>query len=194
MLEHSAPNDRIFVFGNKPKIYLEARRRPASRHILSFPLTGEVFGGPIPGFDTRYRIVPGAWTTLEQDFEKHQFETFRFWPSSLNLTCLSARALHGLPLPQMPDGMYGFEVSGCLTRSALGQILGKIPDGLYELICHPGEDDADTRMRYSHWGYRWAEELEALTPPETHVVVKEQGIALTSFALTSGIASRGTSP
>jgi hypothetical protein len=71
LLEHSAPNDRIFVWGNKPKIYLEARRRPASRYILSFPLTGEVFGGPVPGFDTRYRIVPGAWTTLEQDFDKH---------------------------------------------------------------------------------------------------------------------------
>ncbi len=71
LLEHSASNDRIFVWGNKPKVYLEARRRPASRYILSFPLTGEVFGGPIPGSDTRYRIVPGAWTTLEQDFEKH---------------------------------------------------------------------------------------------------------------------------
>jgi len=81
----------------------------------------------------------------------------------------------------MPDGMYGFEVGGCLTRSALERILRKIPDGLYELICHPGEDDAETRTRYSHWGYRWAEELEALTAPETRVVLKEQGIALTSF-------------
>jgi hopanoid biosynthesis associated protein HpnK len=113
---------------------------------------------------------------------------------SLNLACLSARGLYAAPLLQMPDGMYGFEVSGCLTRSVLEQILRKIPDGLYELICHPGEDDADTRTRYSHWGYRWAEELEALTAPETRVVVKEQGIALTSFALASAIASRVTSP
>jgi chitin disaccharide deacetylase len=104
----------------------------------------------------------------------------------LNLTCLSARALHGSPLPQMPDGMYGFEVSGRLTRSALEQILRKIPDGLYELICHPGEDDADTRRRYSHWGYRWAEELEALTAPETRMVLKEQGIVLTSFVRSTG--------
>jgi predicted glycoside hydrolase/deacetylase ChbG (UPF0249 family) len=94
----------------------------------------------------------------------------------------------------MPDGMFGFEVSGCLTRSALEQILRKIPDGLYELICHPGEDDADTRTRYRHWRYRWAEELGALTAPETQVVLKEQGIALTSFALASAIASRVTSP
>ena len=104
----------------------------------------------------------------------------------LNLTCLSARRLHGSPLPEMPDGMYGFAVSGRLTRSALEQILRKIPDGLYELICHPGEDDADTRRRYSHWGYRWAEELEALTAPETRMVLKEQGIVLTSFVRSTG--------
>ena len=104
----------------------------------------------------------------------------------LNLTCLATRGLRGPPLPLMPDGMYGFEVGGCLTRSAIEQILRKIPDGLYELICHPGEGDADTRRRYSHWGYRWAEELEALTAPETRMVLKEQGIALASFVRAFG--------
>jgi len=107
----------------------------------------------------------------------------------LNLTCLSARALHGSRLPQMSDGMYGFEGSGCLTPRALKQIFRNIPDGLYELICHPGEDDAETRTRYSHWGYRWAEELEALTAPETRVVLKEQGIGLTSFVQAFGRGS-----
>src|SRR5881392_4273834 len=68
---HSAPGDRIFVWGQTPKIYLDAHRRPASRYITTFPLTGYVFGGPIPGFDTRSRILPGAWTTLEQDFARH---------------------------------------------------------------------------------------------------------------------------
>jgi len=111
---------------------------------------------------------------------------------ALNLTCLSARRLHR-PLPQMPDGMYGFEVSGCLTRSALEQIFRKISDGLYELICHPGEVDAGTRGRYSYWGYRWAEELEALTAPEMRVFLKEEGIALTSFVRASGRGSNLTS-
>src|SRR5437773_2249962 len=68
---HSAPGDRIFVWGQTPKIYLDAHRRPASRYITTFPLTGYVFGGPIPGFDTRSRILPGAWTNLERDFAKH---------------------------------------------------------------------------------------------------------------------------
>ena len=71
LLEHSAPTDRIFVWGHKTRIYLDARRRPACRYILSFPLTGSIFGGTVPGLDTRYRIRPFAWATLEEDFKKH---------------------------------------------------------------------------------------------------------------------------
>jgi 4-amino-4-deoxy-L-arabinose transferase-like glycosyltransferase len=68
---HSAPEDRIFVWGQTAKIYLHAHRRPACRYITTFPLTGYVFGGRIPGLDTRGRILPGAWENLQQDFAKH---------------------------------------------------------------------------------------------------------------------------
>jgi hypothetical protein len=74
LLEHSAPNDRIFVWGQAERIYLEARRRPACRYVVTFPLTGYVFGWSaesISGIDTRKWIVPGAWTALEEDFAKH---------------------------------------------------------------------------------------------------------------------------
>jgi 4-amino-4-deoxy-L-arabinose transferase-like glycosyltransferase len=74
LLEHSAPNDRIFVWGQAARIYLEARRRPACRYVVTFPLTGLVFGWSaesISSIDTRKWIVPGAWTALEEDFAKH---------------------------------------------------------------------------------------------------------------------------
>jgi 4-amino-4-deoxy-L-arabinose transferase-like glycosyltransferase len=71
LFTHSARADRIFVWGQTPEIYLDAHRRPACRYITTFPLTGYVFGGPIPGFDTRSRISPGAWSTLEQDLARH---------------------------------------------------------------------------------------------------------------------------
>jgi 4-amino-4-deoxy-L-arabinose transferase-like glycosyltransferase len=71
LLEHSAPEDRIFVWGKAMGIYLEAKRRPACRYVDAFPLSGHVFGGPIPGFDTRKLIVPGAWTNLQRDFARH---------------------------------------------------------------------------------------------------------------------------
>jgi 4-amino-4-deoxy-L-arabinose transferase-like glycosyltransferase len=71
LFTHSNPEDRIFVWGQKMNIYLEAHRRPASRYITTFPLTGHVFGGRVPGLDTRSRILPDAWSTLQQDFARH---------------------------------------------------------------------------------------------------------------------------
>jgi 4-amino-4-deoxy-L-arabinose transferase-like glycosyltransferase len=71
LFAHSNPEDRIFVWGQNVKIYLHARRRPACRYITTFPLTGQIFGGRVPGFDTRSRILPGAWSTLERDFARH---------------------------------------------------------------------------------------------------------------------------
>src|SRR5437762_3730027 len=71
LFTHSAPADRIFVWGQTPEIYIDAHRRPACRYITTFPLTGYIFGGPIRGFDTLSRILPGAWSTLEQDFASH---------------------------------------------------------------------------------------------------------------------------
>jgi 4-amino-4-deoxy-L-arabinose transferase-like glycosyltransferase len=67
LLRHSSPGDRIFVWGQAPSLYLEARGRPASRYIATFPLTGYIFGAPLPGVDTRDRIVPGSWRTLQSD-------------------------------------------------------------------------------------------------------------------------------
>src|SRR5437667_4773330 len=71
LIEHSAPQDRVFVWGHGTSIYLYTQRQPASRYILTFPLTGHIFGGPLPGVDTRNRIVPGSWENLQQDFAKH---------------------------------------------------------------------------------------------------------------------------
>ncbi len=75
--EHSTEQDRIFVWGQGTRLtgmYLDARRRPATRYIASFPLTGHIFGSPVswdPNYDTTDRIVPGAWDNLRQDFERH---------------------------------------------------------------------------------------------------------------------------
>jgi hopanoid biosynthesis associated protein HpnK len=152
------------------------------QHLHMFPAVFKIVSRLTHGMGKVWiRYPAGPW-------QKSPAARMRRWVQQigLNLTCLSARALHSSPVPQMPDGMYGFEVGGRLTRSALEHILRKIPDGLYELICHPGEDDADTRKRYSHWDYRWVEELEALTAPEALLILKEQGIELTSFTRAFG--------
>jgi hypothetical protein len=72
--EHSTPSDRIFMWGQgtaQTGIYLDAHRRPATRYIASFPLNGLIFGMFDVSYDTRDRIVPGAWDNLRQDFARH---------------------------------------------------------------------------------------------------------------------------
>jgi dolichyl-phosphate-mannose-protein mannosyltransferase len=77
LTRHSSTDARIFVWGQRTRIYLDAHRRPASRFIATFPLTGLIFGAPrpLPGetpLDTRSRIVPGSWDKLIKDFSAHQ--------------------------------------------------------------------------------------------------------------------------
>ena len=72
--QHSSENDRFFMWGQgtaQTGLYLDARRRPASRYIASFPLNGLIFGLLDAKHDTRYRIVPGAWDNLRADFARH---------------------------------------------------------------------------------------------------------------------------
>jgi hypothetical protein len=77
LMSHSSAQDRIFVWGQETRIYVDAHRRPASRYIATFPLTGLIFGAPAPSpgeppVDTKARIVPGAWDNLRNDFSQHE--------------------------------------------------------------------------------------------------------------------------
>lgn len=77
VMAHSSAEDRIFVWGQETRIYVDAHRRPASRYIATFPLTGLIFGAPPPSageppVDTRARIVPGAWDNLRNDFSRQE--------------------------------------------------------------------------------------------------------------------------
>lgn len=68
---HSAPADRIFVWGYHPDIYLYADRRAASRYLYASFLTGLIpWTNAAPDRDTSYAVVPGAMDQLLQDFEK----------------------------------------------------------------------------------------------------------------------------
>ncbi|HWA57045.1 MAG TPA: glycosyltransferase family 39 protein [Gemmatimonadales bacterium] len=71
---HSGANDRLFVWGQGDRFtgfYLDADRRPASRYIATYPLTGHIFGVWDPAVNTSNRIVGGAWDSLRVDFGRH---------------------------------------------------------------------------------------------------------------------------
>ncbi|MBX3749979.1 MAG: glycosyltransferase family 39 protein [Opitutaceae bacterium] len=69
----SAPDERIFVWGYHPDIYLLANRRPASRFVYASFVTGLIpWTNVAPERDTDYAIVPGAMETLLDDLETHR--------------------------------------------------------------------------------------------------------------------------
>lgn len=64
----SAADERIFVWGYQPDIYLFAERRAASRFVYASFLSGLVpWTNVAPERDTQYAIVPGAMDTLLRD-------------------------------------------------------------------------------------------------------------------------------
>jgi hypothetical protein len=67
----AAPGDELFVWGELPRVYLEAGLHPATRYVGTYPLTGFPYGGAIsydPVYpDTTSRIVPGTWEIFERE-------------------------------------------------------------------------------------------------------------------------------
>src|SRR4029077_3110631 len=96
---------------------------------------------------------------------------------------LSARFRHAAELAgiAMPDGTLGIIATGALDRPLLRSIIQNIPEGTWEMVCHPGYDDAKlgavhTRLRASR-----AQELQLLTAVETRNLLEENRIQLISY-------------
>ena len=76
------------------------------------------------------------------------------------------------------DRVYGLKWSGAMTKERLGSILDGLPDGLSEIYMHP----ATGPYPGSAAGYRYAEELAALTDTQTIEKIKSSGITCGGFA------------
>ena len=80
-----------------------------------------------------------------------------------------------------PDGTVGIVATGALDVSLFESILAGLPEGTWELVCHPGYNDAElasvrTRLRESR-----AVELRILTSPEAREILARSGIQLISY-------------
>jgi chitin disaccharide deacetylase len=80
------------------------------------------------------------------------------------------------------DYFWGLGASGQLNTRNLNQVLHLIRPGVNELMCHPGLPDEATRARYGEWGYRWEDEVRALTDSAVMARLSESGARLASFA------------
>jgi hopanoid biosynthesis associated protein HpnK len=78
-----------------------------------------------------------------------------------------------------PDAVFGLAWSGAMTKARLLGLIAALPEGLSEIYLHPA-----TRGGFagSAPGYRYADELAALTDDEVRAATEGRGIELGGFA------------
>lgn len=80
-----------------------------------------------------------------------------------------------------PDGSFGVVVTGALDMELFRAVIGCIPDGTWEFVCHPGYNDEElslvnTRLRESR-----EKELAVLKSPDARQIVADHKIELISY-------------
>ncbi len=111
----------------------------------------------------------------------------RLWKRVVQVALLRSmhsnwRAIASTAGIKTPDGSIGIIATGDMNSDFLRDLLSRLPDGTWELVCHPGYDDADlaaagTRLRSSR-----VAEFQLLTSPDTRKLLAGLGIELISYA------------
>jgi hopanoid biosynthesis associated protein HpnK len=80
------------------------------------------------------------------------------------------------------DGTVGIAVTGLLDQQKLLRILEALPEGTWELVCHPGYSDADLQAAGTRLTQSREIELSALTSADTKKALARYQIELISYA------------
>ena len=131
---------------------------------------------------------------------RNPFEPWRCWPRSVVFTspAMWLRAA-GVGCFQMfasafrkaiaeenmitTDGTIGIVATGKLDLPLLLSTLESLPEGTWELVCHPGYSDADLLAAGTRLTQSREVEFEALTSPEVKSLIARRGIGLISYAV-----------
>jgi len=98
----------------------------------------------------------------------------------LNLFCLKAQRDLRKSGIRCSDYFFGTSFSGLMKKPVWLALWDSIPEGVTEIMCHPGLEDAEIRRKYG-WANSWAEEVEALTDAEVIDRARQAGIVFTNY-------------
>jgi len=80
-----------------------------------------------------------------------------------------------------PNGTLGIVVTGDLDETLFRIVAESMPEGTWELVCHPGYDDCDLHATGTRLKESRATELRLLTSSEARHILAQQEIELISF-------------
>jgi len=106
---------------------------------------------------------------------------------------LNSRGIYRSGL-RSPDRIFGVAESGKLTAGVLERILAVIPDGISEIVCHPGfaergKVEADGLLGRTYIDRFRELELEGLLSPRPREVAGELGIELINYGDLGGTSA-----
>ena len=80
------------------------------------------------------------------------------------------------------DGTFGIVVTGALDDQLFTAIVGSLPEGTWELVCHPGYCDEELRRVKTRLRESREQELRGLTSATARWAVEAAGVQLISYA------------
>ncbi|HXP47423.1 MAG TPA: ChbG/HpnK family deacetylase [Terriglobales bacterium] len=84
------------------------------------------------------------------------------------------------------DGTFGILVTGALDEELFAAIVGSLPEGTWEFVCHPGYCDAELRAVRTRLRESREQELRVLTSAAARRAIEAAGVELISYAELNG--------
>jgi hopanoid biosynthesis associated protein HpnK len=162
----------------------------AHKHFHLHPSIGRMIASIGPRFGVRAVRVPEEPLSVLREIEPSTARA----PTLITapFAWLLKRQLRAAGLAY-PDRVFGLHWSGAMTRARLAGLLRHLPEGLSEIYLHP----ATGAYAGSAPGYRYRDEMEALTSPDIVRAGRNGTVRLGGFADFAGApaaASRSLRP
>jgi len=81
-----------------------------------------------------------------------------------------------------PDTLWLPSPSGRITTRDLIAGIPKLPEGVTELVVHPGVDQQALAAAYPAWGFKWQQELAAIKATDLRDMVTRHKVQLTRYS------------
>lgn len=79
-----------------------------------------------------------------------------------------------------PDYFFGMLAGGHLTAELVGNIIRALPEGVSEIMTHPGLE-TEPLSRLFNWGYTWETELASYLSEDNRELLQSEGVELINF-------------
>jgi len=151
-------------------------------HILPAVLTGVLCAARACGIRAVRNPFEPAWslTTAHANARPALWKRF-VAVRSLRILRASFREQVARAGLRTTDGTVGIVVTGFLDAPSFRRIVEHLPEGTWELVCHPGYDDEELRASGTRLLQSRASELALLSSPQTRELLVRHNVDLISY-------------